>query len=162
MTAGTGDRTRSLQTTNEVFLLATGLSVLAVFGGVSMMLGANERIYVATHPFVTARVSDVQIHQGNRGGPSISARVVYERATASGPQPCDLRISVPAVPHGDTLRLTPRQDSCWEPDLTDLDYDPRPTRLVSVWLILTADLLLIFASWSRRRALRKWREEAAG
>lgn len=162
MPTDSGGRADPMQTVNDVFFLATALSVLAIIGGLLMIRGASERIYVETHPFAIARVSDVQIQQGNRGGPSISVRVVYERATAAGPQPCDLRIGVPDIPRGDTLRLTPRQDSCWEPKLTDLDYDPRPTRLVSIWLVITADLLLIFASWSRRRMLRKCREEAAG
>lgn len=151
-----------MRTINDAFFLATVLSVLASIGGVLMIGGASERIYVATHPFTVARVSDIQVHQNGRGSPSISVRVVYERATAVGTQLCDLRIGVPAMPRDDTLRLTPRLDSCWEPKLTDLDYDPRPIRLVSVWLLVTADLLRIHAARSRRRVMGQGRAEAAG
>jgi len=138
---------------------------LAIF--VASLLGAiaeQRRAWrLAANPVAIATVRSAWLEHQKKGAPVPFAHLVFDRKRPDGQT---VHCDVPAVnvgesgrklSAGDTIRIVPMPDECWEPDVICEACEPVTQQHIAMMYVVSAlsGLLFVFLVWRAIRDLQR-------
>ncbi|MGG3812349.1 hypothetical protein ABEV34_11955 [Methylorubrum rhodesianum] len=152
MSGAVANSGRRVWTPSDLSGIALIVFALAQVFSYKLISGSETQLYINDSPNYNAQVEYVGTVDGR--SPASKYRLKFEIITINGPINCDVvkAISIPAAPIlSRQVKVTPRQNTCEDPYLTDLEFWPRFHALLGLGLTaLGGALLLASALWHRR------------